>query len=158
MRRLAWLVLLLATPASAQTGWGPGTPAPTPPASAGVSQPPSPDTNATSSDDAKAIMAPLPVPNVDPNAPPADFIQAAEVALAAGQTGEAEEAIERAEARLLDRDVDPRRSEDPSHSPVIAQLAQARAALSGGDRVRAVEILEEAHAALAGPETQPPVR
>jgi hypothetical protein len=100
----------------------------------------------------------LPAPNIDDNAPPAAFVQAAEVALAAGRPGEAEEAIERAESRLLDRDIDPRRIQDPSGNPVIALLAQARDALSGGDRMRAVEILEQARTALGAPGTQAPVR
>src|ERR1700750_423983 len=124
MRRLACLVLLLATPAAAQTGWGPGTPVPASPPPGGVSQPSSPGSAPTAPDDGKPL-APLPAPNVDDNAPASAFVQAAEVALAAGSPGEAEEAIERAESRLLDRDIDPRRIQDPSGNPVIALLAQA---------------------------------
>ena len=69
--------------------------------------------------------------------------------LAAGHDGEAQEAMERAEARLLDRDIDPRRIGNPSRDPVIALLAQARDALTAGDRMRALELLQRAQTQLA---------
>lgn len=89
-------------------------------------------------------MAPLPAPALDDNAPPQAFIQAAIHAIAAGRAGEAQEAIERAESRALDRSVKPSLARDPSQQPLVQQLSQARQALASGDRLRAVTLLQAA--------------
>jgi len=95
----------------------------------------------------------LPIPAVNENAPPATFIEAARQALAAGRTGEAQEAIERAESRTLDRAVKPSLASQPSQQPLVQQLRDARTALAAGDKLRATEILA---AALKNPEAQQP--
>ncbi len=51
------------------------------------------------------IASALPAPAVGEDAPPADLLRAAESALAAGRAGEAQEAMEMAQTRLLDRSV-----------------------------------------------------
>ena len=89
-------------------------------------------------------LAPLPEPAVAADATPAALIDAAQKALAAGQVGQAQEAIERAESRLLVRDVDPRRIAIPSDDPRIALLQQARAALAAKDRLGAMTALQKA--------------
>jgi hypothetical protein len=89
-------------------------------------------------------LAPLPTPSVGEDAPPAAFIDAALKALAAGRTGEAQEAIERAESRVLTRSVRPSQAGQPSQQPLIQQLTQARLALASGDRLRAATLLEQA--------------
>jgi hypothetical protein len=91
----------------------------------------------------------LPTPGVADNAPPAAFVKAAQAAIAAGRLGEAQEAIERAESRALDRSVRPSRANNPSRQPLVQQLAQARQLLGGGDRMGALHMLEQA---LANPE------
>ena len=116
---LAVLGVLLAGPALAQTA----PPSPSPPP-----------------------LAPLPAPALDENAPPKAFIDAALHAVAAGRIGEAQEAIERAESRALDRDVKPSQAGNPSQQPLVQQLSQARQALSAGDRMRAVTLLQAAAA------------
>jgi hypothetical protein len=90
------------------------------------------------------VLQPLPAPSVDENAPPQVFIQAALRAIAAGRTGEAQEAIERAESRALIRSVKPSQAEQPSEQPLVQQLTQARLALASGDRLRAATLLEAA--------------
>ena len=45
----------------------------------------------------------LPTTLVGPNATPADYLRAAQQSLQAGRTGEAQQALEMAETRLLDR-------------------------------------------------------
>ena len=97
------------------------------------------------------VAARLPVPAVDENAPPAAFIEAARQALAADRTGEAQEAIERAETRVLDRSVRPSLAKDPSRQPLVQQLYDARMALGAGDKPRTMEILA---AALNNPEAK----
>jgi hypothetical protein len=86
----------------------------------------------------------LPEPAIDPNAPPAAFIEDARQALAAGRTGEAQEAIERAESRVLNRAVAPSLASTPSHQPLVQQLRDARMALGSGDKPRTMEILADA--------------
>ncbi len=65
------------------------------------------DSNITPSD-TRSITAPrLPEPGAPSPSPPAAFLAAARRAVAAGRTGEAQEALERAETRLLDRPAAP---------------------------------------------------
>ena len=95
--------------------------------------------------DTHTVWAPkLPTPALGEDSPPAAFIQAAQAALAAGRLGEAQEAIERAESRALDRAVKPSLARDPSHQPLVLQLSQARQALADGDRMRAITLLDAA--------------
>lgn len=91
----------------------------------------------------------LPSPDVNDNAAPRAFLEAARNALASGQTGLAQEALERAETRLLIRSVKPSQANIPSGEPVIRQIAEARHALGNGDRAGC---LDKINAALANPE------
>lgn len=91
----------------------------------------------------------LPTPDVDENAPPAAFLNAARRAIAAGRDGEALEALERAESRVLDRSVRPSRAGLPSPQPLVARIAAARAALAGGDRMQTLQLIDQALAILA---------
>jgi hypothetical protein len=91
----------------------------------------------------------LPTPFVDDNAAPAAFMKAAEAAIAAGRLGEAQEAIERAESRALDRSVRPSKAGQPSQQKLVRQLADARRALGTGDRAGALRLLQ---AAMANPD------
>src|SRR5271168_233025 len=90
----------------------------------------------------------LPAPAVDPNAPPAAYVKAAQGAIAAGRLGEAQEAIERAESRALDRSVRPSRAGEPSRQLLVQQLSQARQALAAGNKAGAMNLLAQA---LANP-------
>ena len=89
-------------------------------------------------------LQPLPAPMLDDNAAPQAFIEAALHALAAGRIGEAQEAIERAESRVLTRSVKPSQAAQVSQQPLIKQLGQARQALAAGDKLGAVTMLETA--------------
>lgn len=91
----------------------------------------------------------LPNPGIGDNADPRAYLEAARNALAAGRTGEAQEAMERAETRLLIRSVRPSRANMPSHEPVVQQITEARQALGMGDRAGAMSKL---NAALNNPE------
>jgi hypothetical protein len=91
----------------------------------------------------------LPTPEVDENAPPSAFLNAARLAIAAGRDGEALEALERAESRALDRSVRPSRAGVPSPQPLVARIAQARAALAGGDRMQTLQLIDQAFAIMA---------
>ena len=142
MPRAFLLVLVLAmTAAPALAQAPPGT---------GGQQPTSTVPTNTGPENTRTVWSPqLPAPAVSDEAPPAAFVQAAQAAIAAGRLGEAQEAIERAESRALDRTVRPSRANVPSHQPLVQQLAQARQLLGAGDRMGALRMLDRA---LANPE------
>lgn len=91
----------------------------------------------------------LPTPDIDENASPVAFLNAARRALAAGRGGEAQEALERAESRALTRAERPSRADQPSRQQVVERITEARAALATGDRMRVLELIDAALAAEA---------
>ncbi len=97
--------------------------------------------NATAGDTRSVIAPRLPTPGVGEDSTPRQFLEAAQRALTLGRTGEAQEALERAESRLLDRTVAPSRAGQPSQQPVISQVADARRALAAGDRAQAQQVI-----------------
>jgi hypothetical protein len=100
--------------------------------------------NITARDTASPIAARLPDPSVDDNATIHDFLIAARNALVTGRTGEAQETLERAETRLLDRSVPLFQTSTPSQDPMAERIARVLHALGDGDRLEAVRLLEQA--------------
>lgn len=143
MTRTASLVLVLslaAAPAFAQAATD----------QAGGKEPLSTAPSNVTTTDTRTVWSPqLPAPPVAEDAPPAAFVKAAQGAIASGRLGEAQEAIERAESRALDRSVKPSAADEPSQQSLVKQLADARQMLASGDRMGAQHKLEEA---LANPE------
>src|SRR5438067_4718469 len=98
----------------------------------GVSLPLSGQASNITPADTHSIIAPtLPTPPVNPNAGAEQFLNVAKQALARHKTGEAQEALERAETRRLDIDVT--RNISPNDDPMIAQIRAAREALGRHD-------------------------
>ncbi len=106
-----------------------------------------PASNVVPSDTHSDIAPALPVPPVALNAGPRQYLRAASTALSQNRTGEAQEALERAESRLLDRSTP---ASDPTldTAPMIRQIHAARDALGHGDVSEARQIVD---AALATP-------
>ncbi len=118
---LTALGLTLAMPAVAQT--------------AGGGNPSSNKASNIMGSSVKPEVAPaLPTPPVGPNASPVSFLQAAQTALAAGRTGEAQQSLEMAQTRLLDRSVPAFQTDRPSDDPAVKAISQALQALGMGDR------------------------
>jgi hypothetical protein len=110
-------------------------------------QPGSADASNIAPSNTRTVWAPsLPAPMLSDDAPPAAFLQAAEHALAANHTGEAQEAMERAESRALDRSVRPSKAGQPSRQALVAQISRARQALANGDRAGALALVRAAAA------------
>jgi hypothetical protein len=86
----------------------------------------------------------LPTPPLAPNSPPADYLRAAQGSLAAGRTGEAQQALEMAETRLLDRSVPLFQTNNPTDSPSVRQISQALQALANGDRAQCMQLIQSA--------------
>lgn len=83
----------------------------------------------------------LPSPDLPENAKVVDFLRAAQSAIAAGRTGEAENALEMAQTRILDRSVPLFQTQNPSDNPTVVQITQARQALAAGDRNSVLQLI-----------------
>jgi hypothetical protein len=95
--------------------------------------------------DTRSEIAPnLPSPAIGDNASAPDYLAAAQNALAAGRTGEAQQALEMAQTRLLDRSVPLFQTNTPSGNPAVAQISQALQALAAGDRQNCMQLIAAA--------------
>ena len=93
----------------------------------------------------QAVIAPaLPMPDVGEDVPATAYLRAAEAALATGRTGEAQQALEMAQTRLLDRSVPLGQTGVPSADPAVAQISAALQALAAGDRMGCVTQIQAA--------------
>ncbi len=106
--------------------------------------------NITPFNTASPIAPRLPTPAVASD-DPEQYLQAARQALAAHRTGEAQEALEEAEARLLDRSVPREQYRQPDDSPAIRRIRGALRALAAGDFAEAQRRIDRAEAAAAQP-------
>lgn len=114
-----------------ETGAGPGEP---------ESRHPS---NIDRADTRSEIAPALPMPPVRGNGPEA-YLAAADRALARHQGGEAQEALERAETRLLDRSVPAGQGNMPERDPRLTQIHDARMALANRDWNAARQNIQQA--------------
>ena len=95
--------------------------------------------------DTQSPIAPtLPAPNLAEGARPSDALRAAQGALAAGRTGEAQAALEMAETRMLDRSVALGQTGSPSDNPTVGQISRALQALAANDRATSMQWLQTA--------------
>ena len=100
--------------------------------------------NISPADTASPIAPHLPSPPVADNAGPRQYLMAARTAIAAHRTGEAQQALEMAETRALDRSVVPSAAQTPDQRPVVAQISQALDALGKRDWANATRLVDEA--------------
>ncbi len=95
--------------------------------------------------DTRSTIAPnLPSPPIGPNANAADYLRAAQSALQANRTGEAQQSLEMAQTRLLDRSVPMGQTNNPSDNPAVSQVSQALKALAAGDRAQTMQLIQSA--------------
>ena len=100
--------------------------------------------NITAADTNSPIATNLPSPDLPEGAPAQAYLIAARNALAAGKTGEAQQSLEMAETRLLDRSTPLFQTNTPSANPVVSQISQALQALAAGDQPRCMALIEAA--------------
>jgi hypothetical protein len=100
--------------------------------------------NIAPGDTTSAIAPNLPSPPIGENASVRDYLVAARSALLLGRTGEAQQALEMAETRALDRSVPLFQTNAVDKNPLVGEIGQALQALGGVDRGRAVQIIETA--------------
>lgn len=93
--------------------------------------------------DTRSNIAPtLPQPAIGDNATTGDYLKAARAALVAGRTGQAQQSLEMAETRALDRSVAQDQTNTPSDSQLVARISDARHALGSGDRTHAIQLID----------------
>lgn len=101
--------------------------------------------------DSHSDIAPhFPEPSQGQSASPDTYLRDAQTALAHHRTGLAQQALEMAETRLLDRSTTPDAAGTPDQSPAIREVSQAREALGHGDMKGASSAIQMAIASGAG--------
>lgn len=100
--------------------------------------------NGTPGNTLSEIAPRLPSPPVPAGSPPAAYLQAAKEAISEGRTGEAQEALEQAETRALDRSVAYNAGNQPIRTPLIETIMGARRAIAQGDNQRAIRLINQA--------------
>jgi hypothetical protein len=113
-----------------------------------------PASNITPPDTRSAIAPALPVPPLPSDDPPSAFLSAARRAVAVGRTGEAREALERAETRLLDRDLPTAAASVPDNQHTVLAISAARRALAVHERQAAITAIDDAIAAAGRSQPQ----
>ena len=58
------------------------------------------------------------------------------------RTGEAQQSLEMAQTRLLDRSTPQFQTSDPSNNPAVSQISQALKALAHGDRAQTMQLIQ----------------
>lgn len=151
MMSAALLGLAVAAPAFAQTtmqGMNPATgarPGHTP--GVGQSYPFSNNASNINANNTRSQIAPtLPSPPVGPDAQADAFLEAALRAMDAHRTGEAQQAMEMAETRLLTRSVNPAMANTPDTNARVQDISQARQALGNHDYASVRQLLQRAMA------------
>jgi hypothetical protein len=108
----------------------------------GESFPKSDRANNISTGDTKSGVAPtLPPPSIGEDARPDDYLRDARAALVAGHTGQAQQSLEMAETRSLDRSIAADQNGIASDSHFVAQIRDALRALGGGDNAEAIAMI-----------------
>ena len=90
---------------------------------------------------ASGLTGKLPIPQVTDDSA-LSYLKAARSALAGGKTGLAQEALERAESRLLTRDVAPSQAGSASSDPSISEISKALQALASGQTSTALQVVD----------------
>lgn len=106
--------------------------------------------NITPQDTHSQIAPRLPTPPGGQDATVRRYLLDAQQALHAGRSGEAQEALERAETRLLDRTTLAGRANTPDANPRVRTITDALHALAAGNRTAALQIVDAALAEPAG--------
>jgi len=109
----------------------------------GVSLPLSNNASNIGPADTHFTIAPtLPASSAGDSATTRDYLQAARASLVAGRSGQAQQSLEMAETRALDRSVPQGQTNAPSDSQMVSRIQDARHALSGGDTAHAIQFID----------------
>jgi len=93
--------------------------------------------------DTRSVIAPtLPPSAIGTDAETFEYLRTARASLVAGRTGQAQQSLEMAETRALDRSVPQGQTDTASSSRLIARIRDARHALGGGNSSQAIELID----------------
>jgi hypothetical protein len=98
--------------------------------------------NISDTDTHSSLAPALPAPGVDMS--PDQLLMRAREDVKAGRTGAAQEALEEAETRLLDRSTAPSQANMPDNGPRVDAVRRALVSLSSGDRHGAMQGIQMA--------------
>ena len=121
----------------------------TPPRPAREPEPEAPAALASRAPSAKGDTRPAPEPSGPPpalteNSPASAYLRAASSAISAGRTRDAQDALDMAQTRALEGSVPLFETRNPSNSPAVRHISQAKQALAGGDRAAALKMIQSA--------------
>ena len=121
----------------------------TPPRPAREPEPEAPAALASRTPSAKGDTRPAPEPSGPPpalteNSPASAYLRAASSAISAGRTRDAQDALDMAQTRALEGSVPLFETRNPSNSPAVRHISQAKQALAGGDRAAALKMIQSA--------------
>ena len=102
------------------------------------------DSNITPSDTRSTVAPSLPTPAVGSAGTARDYLMSARASLGSGKTGEAQQALEMAETRLLSRTVEAQNAQTPSEQIMVKAIADARRALGDGKVDQSRQIIDSA--------------
>jgi len=71
-----------------------------------------------------------------------DYLKVARAALMSGRSGQAQQSLEMAETRMLDRSVPAGQTDIPIHNQTVTEIRDARLALGSGDRTKAISLID----------------
>jgi hypothetical protein len=93
--------------------------------------------------DTHSTIAPtLPASSAGDSATPRDYLQAARASLVAGRTGQAQQSLEMAETRALDRSVVQGQTSTPSDNQLVSRIQDARHALGQGNKSHTIQLID----------------
>ena|ERR1700733_4042779 len=96
-------------------------------------------------DNTRSTVVPaLPSPPGGDEQRASDYLKAAQGALAAGRSGEAQQALEMAQTRMLDRSVPMGQTNNPNDNPTVQQISRAIQALAAHDRATSMQLIQAA--------------
>jgi hypothetical protein len=91
-----------------------------------------------------AVAPTLPRSGLGDNATSAEYLRAARASLVAGRSGQAQQSLEMAETRALDRSVPEGGTNMPSDSQLVSRIRDALHALGGHNNGQAIAFIDQA--------------
>lgn len=93
--------------------------------------------------DTRSNIAPtLPQSGIGENGASRDYLKSARTSLMQGRTGQAQQSLEMAETRALDRAVPEGQTSRPTNNLFVSRIEDARHALGRGDRSNAIKLID----------------
>ncbi len=100
--------------------------------------------NISRGDRQTAIAPTLPRSGLGDDATSSDYLRAARASLVAGRSGQAQQSLEMAETRALDRSVPQGETNTPSDSQLVSRIRDALHALGGHSNAQAIAFIDQA--------------